>query len=196
MRRDDLWGKALVSADGDHQKAKGKYIELLAGHLEREARAPAYIEQRRKLGILLKRWSVGLVAIGGVVLLLGILCSNLYESYRQDWIANVAVRDYPQPTTPARVLVDVNGQQFPAPSFQQYYEVAAGVNVNSFTEVQRDLAQLRPLLIYMKYGEDIGGILVRGLSDALRVHSLASLSPPSFLEMIQDAMGLGVKSSR
>lgn len=196
VRRDDLWGKALANADGNPQKARGQYIELLAGHMEREELVFVRNRRKQKLRILAKLWSVSILGVVCVLVPLVVLSSHLYEGYKSDWIANVAVRDYPASATSARVLINAKGQSFSLPTFQQYYQVAAGMNVDSFTEVQRDLAQMRPSSIYMKYGEEAGGVLVVGFSEALRVHSLASLKPPSFFEMIQDALGLGVKSAR
>lgn len=196
VRRDDLWGRALANADGDHQRARGEYIELLADHMEREALTPVRNMQRQKLLLLVRRWLTMLAALGCVLVPLAILCLYLHEGYKSDWVANVAVRDYPLSIGPIRQLVDAKGRKFSLPTFQQYYEVAAGIKVDSFTEVQRDLADKNPLSIYMKYGEDAGGILLAGYADAIRVHSQASLNPPSFLEMIQDSLGLGSKSFR
>lgn len=196
VRRDDLWGRALASAGGDHQKARGEYIELLASHLEMEALAPVRKRQKQQLGLFVKRWLVSFVLIGCVLLPLVVLCSHLYEGYKHDWIANVAVRDYPQPITPERMLADAKGRKFLVPTFQQYYEVSAGVNAGSYTEVQKDLAEKTASSIYLKYGDDAGGTLIGGYADANSVHFRASINPPSFFEMIQDALGLGAKSSR
>lgn len=198
-RRDDLWGRALAKSAGDLLKAKAEYIDMLALHLEEEACAPALRRKKQRISLLVKRWSIRLVAIGAVVTLFGLYSAHLYRGYQLDWVAKVAVRDYSSTTDPTTALVDAKGNRFLEPTWEQYYAVAVasytGAGAESFTEVQRDLAEENPGLLYKKYGEAAGSIM-GGYAEALRVYYRANLNPPSFFDAIMDVLGFGTKPFR
>ncbi len=199
-RRDALWGRALAKSAGDLQKAKAEYIDMLALHLEEEACAPARRQKKQRMSSLIKRWSIRVAAIGVSVTLLGLYSAHFYRGYQLDWAAKVAERDYPPTTEPTTALVDAKGNRFLEPTWEQYYAVAVdwdtGTRFDSFTEVQRDLAEHNQVLMYQKYGEEAASRMIAGLAEALRVYSRATLNPPSFFDAIMDVLGFGTKSFR
>lgn len=198
-RRDGLWGKAFSRSKGDLQKAKAIYLDMLAQHLESEANAPAKKEKKVRFRFTIKRWAVRLFVIGLGVIALSQIASTLYDDYTRDWAANRMFSNFESANEKPRIMADARGNLFTEPTREQYYEAvvarSTGASIDSFTEVQKDLATLNQSEIFGKYGE-AGSSLIMGSASAWTDYSNALANPPTMIEAALDALGLGNQSRK
>lgn len=185
VRRDDIWAKALANSNGDLDRIRSIYIELLAQHFSKTKTA-----QRRTASITLaksrlKSFATFLIA-SAIVITVAVLSLNaLYSEYTDKWLVNygntLQINNQYEP----RRLLARDGTTFMEPTVKELWDVQLAQyglkSTNDFSQVQMNLYRMGPSQLYGVYGESATTLIgsIASVSGLMR-----SAQPPSMWEAL------------
>ncbi|KAA0573380.1 hypothetical protein [Azospirillum sp. Sh1] len=160
LRREDLWVKAMARSEGDLQKAKALYVELLARLLS-DAHSNARMKEMKGASVALAK-STGrkmfyITRLVVVMLVFFGLSGSLFEIIRGEYRKHYA-NTYPYSSSrddeAPLVYTNSDGHSLTALTGRQCYEVVAagdGYGYDKLSDLQRDLVDRHMDSIRQKY---------------------------------------------
>jgi hypothetical protein len=185
VRRDDIWAKALATSDGELDRIRSIYIELLAQYLAsanaKERRTKYWSEVKRRV----KKFLIFFAAVLTLYTIAAIGCNALYKNYKNQWLVQhgdkLQARDRHEP----RRLFDRDGKAYLEPTTKELWDIelaARGlISPNNFSQLQVDMYQMSGSQLYGRYGESASTLILARSSIS---GDMFSARPPSMWDAI------------
>lgn len=156
VRRDGIWAKALTVSNGDTDRIRSNYIELLAQHLskiQRQEERTAYwadVKVRCQKVVILTTGALIFLAVATTI------CNIQYKQFEKQWLINYGETLQAQDHHELRRLFDKNRNMYMEPTTREMWDVelaSSGLtSPQNLNPLQMDLYRMSPSDLYFKYG--------------------------------------------
>lgn len=185
VRRDDIWAKALATSNGELDRIRSVYIELLAQHLANtsanEERMAYWTGAKRRV----KKYLIILTGALSIFTVALITCNALYQDYKIQWLLQYGDTLQAQHRYEPRRFFDKNGKQYIEPTIKEMWDIELAseglISSDNFSDIQMDLYQMSPTQLYLKYGEPASTLIMARSS---MINSMFSVRLPSMWEAL------------